>query len=149
MSQIQFTSVLRGMFRNALEQLLFFNERQRRLQGAILSTIERYGAPRIVLLDDRLRLTLDSGVEAQTLFAVEQTNASQSLVGVVVYTREGESFVVLFVAVREDFTSRGPRAEEALYFRIIDQVKGVARRVRGIRSIQVFCPATLEIAVWD
>ena len=149
MRQIQFTSVLRGVFRHALEQLLFFNGRQRRLHGAILSAIERYGAPRIVLRDDRLRLTLDSGVPAQTLFAVEYTDASQSLVGVVVYTREGESFVVLFVAVREDFTSRGPRAEEALYFRIIDQVKGVARRVRGIRSIQVFCPAALEIPVWD
>jgi hypothetical protein len=149
MSQIQFTSVLRGVFRHSLEQLLFFNEHQRRLQGAILSTIERYGAPRIVLLNDRLRVTLDSGVEAQTLFAVEQTNASQSLVGMVVYTREGESFVVLFVAVREDFTSRGPRAEEALFFHIIDQIKSVARRVRGIRSIKVFCPAMLEIPVWD
>ena len=149
MSQIHFTSVLRGVFRHALEQLLFFNENQGKTHSAILSAMECYGAPRVVLLNGRLRVTLDSGVEAQTLFALEQTKASQSLVGVVVYTRDGESLVVLFVAVREDFATRGPRAKEALFFRIVDQMKGIARRLRGIQSVTVFCPAKLEIPVWD
>jgi len=138
MRSIVFTSALDLGYRDALERLLFYNGNQKTASNAILVAIERFGSPRIETKGSRLWVTLDSGLEAQSLFVLDPSETGNPLVGIVVYTRDNDTLVILFVAVREDFSSLGTKARELLFFRIVDEVRSVGRRIRGISSITMF-----------
>lgn len=138
MQSILFTSALDVRYRHALERLLFYNGNQKAASDAILLAIERFGSPRIEAKGNRLWVSLDSGIEAQCLFVLDLSQAGAPLVGVVVYTRDGDTLAILFVAVREDYSIGGARARELLFFRIVDEVRNVGRRIRGISSITMF-----------
>jgi hypothetical protein len=138
MSEIAFTSVLGREHKQELERLLFFNDNQRKVTESVATVARRYGVPRIHVVAERLRVALES-VDAQTLFAVRRARTGAvEPVGVTVYTREDDALVVLVVAVHEDFAARGPMADERLLLRMTDEVRGIARRVRGVRSVLVF-----------
>ncbi len=147
MNEISFTSTLPGIYQEQLEELLFFNKNQGRVCNAILSTIQRYGTPCVSLAKNRLWVTFESGVQSQTLFVVEQVETNTQLAGVVVYTREAEMLVVLFIALREEYTLHGVQAHEMLFFRVMDELTSIARRVKGIESVKLFFPIPLEIGV--
>ncbi|MGA2254961.1 MAG: hypothetical protein ABSG53_09885 [Thermoguttaceae bacterium] len=143
-----FTSILDQTYQDALDALLFFNGNQKKvLDGASLA-VEHYGMPRVLASNDRLWVTFDSGIEAQSLFVLEQAEVRPRLIGVVVYTREGDTLAVLFAAIHEDYSSGGCREEEVLFWRILDEVSRISRRIKGITSIRLFLrkpPVTLRV----
>lgn len=149
MAEIVFTSRLGPEHKDELERLLFFNGNQGKVSASVSRIAERYGVPRIQLVDERLWIALDSSVEAQSLFAVRQTRAGPEPVGVVVYTREEDAFVVLFVAVHEHYSARGPMADRRLLLRMTTELRTIARRVKGVRSVVLFIgrAAPLRLAV--
>lgn len=134
---IAFTSTLPAAHRDDIERLLFFNGNQRRVVRSVEFVAKRYGIPRIRVVGEHLRIGLDPH-EPQTLFAVEREQDEQHPIGVVVYVREGDALVVLFVAVDEAYSSRGERADLGLLRRLIAEIEGAARRVRGISTVAVY-----------
>lgn len=149
MSEIAFTSTLGHEHKDELERLLFFNGNQARVSDAVSHVAQRYGVPRITTAGERLRIEIESPVEAQTLFVLHQTPAEVALVGVLVYTRQHDAFVVLFVAVHEDFTARGAMADLRLLLRMTDQLRAIGRRVKGVGSVLMFLgrPTPVRLAV--
>ena len=153
MSEIAFTSVLGGEHKQELERLLFFNDNQAKVSDAVMRVAERYGTPRVQVVGERLRVGLES-VQPQTLFAVRRTaNGGEPVgvpVGVMVYTREEDALVVLFLAVHEHYASRGPKADRRLLLRMTAELRGIARRVKGITSVVLFVgrstPTRISIA---
>jgi hypothetical protein len=138
MSEIVFTSSLAAEHAEELEQLLFFNGNQARATDAIAHVAERYGHPKIQVVDDELRVDVASRVQTQTLFVVEQHGPRQRPVGVIVFTRETDVFVALYLAVHEDFCSHGPRAGEKLLLRMVGQLEAIARRVKGLEGLRLY-----------
>ena len=149
MSEISFTSVLGREHKQELERLLFFNGNQAKVSGEVMLIAERYGAPRVQIVAEQLRVGLESA-QAQTLFAVRRTAAGVEPVGVMVYTREEDALVVLFLAVHEHYASRGPKADQRLLMRMTTELRGIARRVKGIASLVLFvgraAPTRIAIA---
>lgn len=149
MSEISFTSVLGQEHKQELERLLFFNDNQAKVSDAVMLIAERYGAPRVQVVAERLRVGLESA-QAQTLFAVRRAAAGVEPVGVMVYTREEDALVVLFLAVHEHYASRGPKADQRLLMRMTTELRGIARRVKGIASLVLFvgraAPTRIAIA---
>jgi hypothetical protein len=137
MFDIAFTSTLGPEHKHALERLLFFNDNQAKASEAVLLVTRRYGVPRIQIVSERLRIGLESA-QVQTLFAVRRTGPTVEPVGVVVYTREEDALVVLFVAVHEHYSSRGPKADRRLLMRMTHELKAIARRVKGVGSLVLF-----------
>ena len=138
MSRIQFTSVLGSEYRRQLERLLFFNPQQHRARAAILEAIEGHGVPQVVLEDGRLRVKLDSGCEVQTLFAVDHRGLNSKLAGVMVYTRSDlDTLLLLHIAVAEDHLLRGRFGEERLVERFVGQLREIAARVNGVRTVRL------------
>ena len=45
---------------------------------------------------------------------------------------------VLFVAVREDFAQGGIRGNAMLFFHIVNELGGIAKRVKGISGLKLF-----------
>lgn len=138
MSKIIFMSTLNPSHRDALEQILFFNANQGRTSEAVSFVAEHYGIPRIQATETELKVGLASTVETQTLFAVLRKGQRDRPVGVVVFTRENDAFVVLFVAVHEEYCSRGPKAKHRVLMHMTNEVKSIARRVKGVSSLLVY-----------
>lgn len=138
MANLVFTSILGAEHRDNLERLLFFNENQARTYDGVSFVVKRYGTPRIQTDNKRLCIALDSSVQTQSLFTITRVRGEIRPVGVVVYTREADTLVVLFVAVDSEFSGRGVRGHGMVLVRMIGEVKAIARRVRGISRVLVY-----------
>ena len=133
-----FTSVLPEIHRDSLEKLLFFNSKQDTISDALLSAIERFGKPRIKLDDGLLRVSLDSGIDAQTLFALDASKVGEQLAGIIVYVRVKDKIAIPFVAVDDDYTIRGVRANMYLCCGLVNEVIRIARCVKGVSSVSLY-----------
>ncbi|HSD73272.1 MAG TPA: hypothetical protein VLB75_00795 [Steroidobacteraceae bacterium] len=131
------TSRVGAEHRAALEELLFFNRLQSSVRTRIVETIERYGLPRIVVRDGTLRIELAGVAEVQSVFAVSPEQAVP--IGVAVFLRESaERFVIVHVGVAEQFSASGGRANDHVFFHLLNAIRDAARRTRGVRSIDLF-----------
>lgn len=136
--RITFSSVLGTSFREALEKLLFFNPQQDKARSAIHESIAEYGLPTIHLDKDRLRVRVAGLPGAQALFALEESGNGQALVGVMVYARvDLESLVLVHIAVAEEYSQAGEKAGTGLVTMYLGQLRQIARKVKGVRSITV------------
>jgi hypothetical protein len=136
---VRISSVLGEAYRTALEELLFFNPGQERLTAGIEESIARHGVPDIVTESGELQIRVGPLGRVQALFAMESAGERNDLVGVIIYCRLSlEELVILHVAVNERFASTGPRAHAGVVLRLFQTVRGVAARLKGVRTILMY-----------
>ncbi|MDY0065571.1 MAG: hypothetical protein RBS02_04270 [Steroidobacteraceae bacterium] len=136
-SSIEFRSHVPVSQRTALEALLFFNSCQDRVSASIADAIEKFGAPEIVADRDRLRIRMNEVPQVQSLFAVDVRTGRP--VGVAVYARQDvEHVTVMHLGVSAEFASGGARANEQLLLRLLREVRRSTRRVKGVRSLELY-----------
>ena len=134
----QISSVLPAEYLEDLEALLFFNMQQALARTEIMESLDTYGAPRISVDGDLLRVTVGTLPDVQVLFALADTGEGYELAGVVLYFRTDiENILVLHIAVTEQFSSVGSNAAAMLVVRLLHAVRGAARQLKGVRSITV------------
>ena len=137
MSKIEFKSHVPVAQKAALEALLFFNACQERVSACIADAIEKFGAPEIVADRDRLRIHMKGLPEVQSLFAIDV--ATGRPVGVAVYARQDiEHVTVVHIGITSEFASGGRRANEQLLLKLLREVRRSTRRVKGIRTMDLF-----------
>jgi len=122
-------------YRDALEQLVFFNDEQWRIRAAMLHSIERYGNPRIIERDQHLVLELDRRSDVQTLFVLMEAPSGATLSGIVVYTREESSLRVIYVGLAPN-AAYGFGGSDYLLVEIFRLLQTIGQQVRGIRFIE-------------
>ena len=133
---IFFSSLLTSGYREALEALLYFNPQQGRVREAISATVDLYGFPQVVSDGGLLRVSVGSWSKVQALFALDRDAPGRELSGVIVYVRESiETIAILHVAVAGDYSASGLHAGELLTLRLINKVKEIASRVKGVRTV--------------
>src|SRR5271166_2863676 len=116
MRNIVFTSTLDLSYQGDLERMLFFNKNQAKVFSGASRAIDRYGMPRISIRRSCcLWVTFQSGLEAQSLFVLEDSQPKAELIGVAVYTREKDEIVVIFTAIREDYATGGASHDASLF----------------------------------
>jgi hypothetical protein len=135
---IVFSSRASKQCRLALEELMFFNPRQFRVREGIISSLAKFGHPRLVA--DGENLTVRIGEEqAQTLFAYDRDTPDGAPVGMIAFLRTSpEEIAILHVAVNEDYSLRGRHSDLGLGLRLMDKVKEIAQRIVGVRRILFF-----------
>ncbi len=138
MTELALTSTLEAAHEPAIERLLFFHPDQDRSVECIRHVVERYGRPKLRIVRDRIVVEVASRVQTQTLFVTATTPEGDMPVGIMVYTREGDAFVVLFVVVHEAFCRDGPRASERLLQRMVTELQAIARRVKGVERLVLY-----------
>lgn len=147
-AQIHFSSILEREFRDDLEELMFFNPQQRKALTGINHSISEYGVPSVVEDSGRLRISVEGLPESQTLFALDVSEEKPILAGVMVYMRtDPENLVLLHIAVREDYSRAGIYGDEMLVWRFMTQLRDIAKRIKGIRSITLKYSSGLVIPV--
>lgn len=137
MPDVVFTSSISVEHRDEVERMLYFNDNQAKVVGGVEVVTARYGMPRLRVVEDRLRIAMESH-EPQTLFAVVAEGERTAPVGAAVYLREGDTLQVLFVAVHEDYCSDGEYGDVGLLRRIVAELTGIARRVRGVAALSIY-----------
>ncbi len=131
-----FSSRIPADQREALEDLLFFNEHQARVRGALREVIERWGCPEIHEEDGFLRVTIAGHPGAQCLFASQARAGSLRPLALAIYLRDtAERLTVLHVGLTPAYAAGGLHAEANLLGRLLHEVKRVARRMVGIRRL--------------
>ena len=137
-ARIGFTSVLGSEYLEDLEKLLFFNPQQNKALTGISESIADFGMPNIRIEQDRLRISIENLPGAQTVFAMEDAPDNPLLVGVMIYSRTDlENIVLLHIAVREEYSRFGARAYAALVSKMMGQLRSIAKKLNGVRSIQL------------
>lgn len=135
---LQFTSVLDRSHCGELEELMFQHPQQGRFRDTILDCIEQFGVPRVVELNGRLLIELARHTEVQTLYAVMEGPLQSELVGAVVYTRNAANeLAVLHIAVKNDYTAQGSRANQMVTFAMLEEVCRVARHIQGVHGVRL------------
>jgi hypothetical protein len=136
-ADIEFKSHVNVTQRSSLEALLYFNACQCRVSDRIANAVEKFGAPEIVADRDRLRIYLKHYPEVQSLFAIER--ATGRPVGVAIYSRKDlEHITVMHIGVAGEYASGGPQAGAQLLLRLLREVRRSARRVKGVRSLELY-----------
>ena len=137
-SRIGFTSVLGSEYLEDLERLLFFNPQQNKTITGISESIADYGVPNVYVEQGRLRIRLENLPGAQTVFVLEDSSNTPVLVGVMIYSRiDLENLVLLHIAVREEYSRFGSRADVGLVNKMMGQMRVIARKLNGVRSIHL------------
>lgn len=122
-------------YRQAVEELLFFNPGQFRVREGIVDSLEKFGHPRIEQTADTLSVRIEN-CEAQTLFAYDGNRLNGSPIGVVIFLRTSPDEVdIMHIAVHPDYALQGPHAGMGLGIIMIEKVREIASRIVGVRRI--------------
>ncbi len=147
-TRIGFTSILGGEYVEDLERLLFFNPLQEKALNGIHHSIREYGVPSIYLDSGRLRVKVPELPEVQTLYALEDAKERPKLVGVMVFSRTDPSTIALLhIAVQKEYSRFGERADASLVPKFLEQLRQIARRLKGVHSINLKYASGLSVPV--
>ena len=134
-----FRSRLSPSHHRALEELVFFNPRQRNAEAAITDAVDRYGAPAIVSDEAGLHVVVGTRGDVQCLFALAPAGDDAAdeleLAGIVMYLRvSSKEIVVLHIGVAEAFC-RSRRSGLEVVSALVRTVRAAARRLRGVERL--------------
>ncbi|HID48718.1 MAG TPA: hypothetical protein EYP40_03735 [Chromatiales bacterium] len=135
---ISITSQLESEYREALEELLFFNPQQKKVLAGIMNSIEAFGAPFITTNNNLLRIQVEGLKQVQTLYALADTDEGAELVGVIIYVRiDLENVIILHLGVREDYSTQGEHGDHMLVIKLVSELRRSCRRVKDLRYLHL------------
>ena len=139
MADFVFRSRLSPAYHRELEELVFFNPRQRDAEAAITEAVDLYGPPAIVGDETGLRVVVGKRDDVQCLFALAPARHPKAgeleLAGIVMYLRiSSEEIVVLHIGVTEAFC-RSRRSGLEVVSALVRTVRAAARRLRGVERL--------------
>lgn len=134
---LEFLSAVPSQMREEVESLFFFNPGQALRLGGIRASIGRSGPPEILQRDGKLWIGVPSGA-MQCLFACDRHGEPMRLAGVVLYLRVlPDSLAISHLAVQPEYAFGGDLGGGGLGLLLIEKVREVARRINGVRKIQL------------
>jgi len=137
-TELLLKSTLPSNYREELEELLFFHPQQEKVQDGIVYSIEKYGTPTIVEKDNYLHIEFDQFPGAQTLYAFDKIGSIEKLIGSLIYYRtDTETIEVIHIDIQEKYTLTGPLANRQVMLWFILNLKSIAKKIKGIRYIQL------------
>jgi len=130
-----------------VEALFYFHPRQHALIGSIRRNVEQYGQPEILSRGGRIYLGIPQR-DTQCLFACHRARRPGVPVGVVIYLRtQADLLDMLHVAVAPAYAEGGLHAKADLALRLVTEVRGIGRRIAGVRRIGLPYSGGRSIAV--
>ncbi len=141
MQRLMFLPTLPLSYAEALEHLVFFNHHQHKARPAILEALDHYGSPRIVQEGETLRVTVTARADAQCLFALPSDRDRPYLLGMMIFLRTDiETLLVVYLSVAENSSRSGARPRGSVVFAFVQEIRRIARRLRGIRRVTLIYP---------
>ena len=137
MIEFVYKSKIKIIYKKELENLLFFNIEQKRVLPGIEASIEKFGIPKIIKNEDNINIVTGKNQEVQSLFALTADN-KEELAGVIIFTRVSKSELsVIHMAIKGDFVIDRSYGNSFLALRMIEEVKKIASRIKGIEYLTI------------
>jgi hypothetical protein len=121
-------------YRDELDQLFFFNPRQSKVKDQVLHSIARYGSPEIQAVGQKITLGIRNIQGAQALFIL--AGKKKLLQGVLVYIRENDRLVVLYLALNPACTANWQSSCASLVC-ITQALRSIALQISGINFVEL------------
>jgi hypothetical protein len=142
---MRITSTLRAERQSQLEALVFHNPAlmyrgpaQEKIIPGVIRSLDQYGEPVVKFEAGRLRIAVSKFPETQNLFALEENQGAERLIGVVMYVREPiDNILVLHIAVDPDYSAQGDQAAQLLVLRLIIELRKAARRIKNVKTVTI------------
>ena len=132
-NKVSFSSTINPEQRGVLERVFFFNKNQKEYYFDIKHLIESYGKPEIVEENDKLYLNFEK-IDCQNIFSIIDHN----LVSLAIYCRDSlDNIDLVHIAVDEKYSSTGKYADKLLVFQIINELRKIVLRIKGIKTITI------------
>tara|TARA_B100002003_G_C13980885_1_gene474362 strand:- start:306 stop:797 length:492 start_codon:yes stop_codon:yes gene_type:complete len=132
-NKVLFSCTINSALKEDLERIFFFNKNYTEYYFDIKHLIESYGQPRIVEENEKLFLNFEN-IGCQNLFA----KIDENLVGLAIFFRDSmENIDLVHIAVDEKYSSKGFQADKLLLLQIINELKKIALKIKGIKTITV------------
>ena len=132
-NKVSFSSTINPEQRGVLERVIFFNNNQTEYYFDIEHLIKSYGQPRIVEENDRVYLNFEK-IDCQNIFIIIDHN----LVGLAIYYRDSlDNIDLVHIVVGEKYSSTGKYADKLLVLQMINKLKKIALKIKGIKTITV------------
>ena len=131
-----FSPHLGWQYFKAIEEMIFFNQNQRKLLPLLREVIENYGPPHLAIVDREVRLSMGKCEKAQCLFAFTNEPPAD-LAGVAVYVRDENVLKVLFTAIKAYECYTGSH-RPCLVLLMLEKLKDLAKAETGIESLEMF-----------
>lgn len=138
-----FSSHLESSYREELDQLFFFNPRQYRVKNQVLAAVSQYGPPEIRETGGSITLGVKHFQGAQALFILPAGKRAP-LMGGLIYIREADRLIVLYLALKPAFT-KSWQGSCALLVSVTDALRAVARQINGVTLIEFRVGARLSL----
>lgn len=133
-------SYLSVQYREALEDILFFNSRQHMARMGIEKSVEKYGHPRIYEDAGRLGIRTDKFSEFQYLYAMDNTTVPAVLAGVLIFVRDPiDTLEALHIAAAEPYMVPGRNLESSAAYQLISALLRIGEKLRNIEKIGISC----------
>jgi hypothetical protein len=103
----------------------------------------------MVMGEKLIRFAVPKCPSVQTLYALDESDPSERLAAVAIYTREDEdTLCLIFLALHEDFADGGARGDRMVAHQVLELLRGSAARTHGVRWLRLaYHPKDLRIAV--
>jgi hypothetical protein len=135
---IIFSSSADRKYRQAIEDLLFFNPQQDQARTGILNSLKRFGLPRLKEVANGVEIQVDE-YETQTIYAYNQDEPQKGPAGIIVFLRSGANELgIIHVAVQPEYSLQGCHAAAGLTFMLVDEVRRISHRIKGIERLLFF-----------
>jgi hypothetical protein len=136
-SAFEFSSSVHQALWKDVEALFYFHPKQQSLQERIRACVDEFGAPEILQRGERIHVGIAKN-GAQCLFACHTERRPGLPVGVVVYLRTSPELLrILHLAVHPAYEHDGRHAALKLTMELVNEVRHLARRVSGVRRVQL------------
>lgn len=135
--KLEFVPTVPESLRPEVEQLFFFNSRQSLLIDKIRAAVHQHGIPQILVEEGKLRISVPEN-DMQCLFALDRSTEARQLAAVVMYLRATpECLSITHLAVHEDYAHGNGADHTGVGVRVIDAVRRIARRIKGVSRIEL------------
>lgn len=139
MTQFVFKSDLDASFHEDLNSLLFFNFEQRKVAEGIIASIEKYGLPKIIEINGKLKVSLEKVPEIQAIFAIDSHSGVDDLVGVMLFFREAvDCLSLIHIAVKESYTFQSSRGSSLLAVELLYKLKDIAKQLKNVDYLTIY-----------
>jgi predicted GNAT family acetyltransferase len=136
-SVFEFSSSVHATLWKEVETLFYFHPKQQALRERIRACVDEFGTPEILERGERIHVGIAKN-GAQCLFACHTERRPGVPVGVVVYLRTSPELLrILHLAVHPAYEGDGRHAALNLTMELVDEVRHLARRISGVRRVQL------------
>jgi hypothetical protein len=146
--RLRFSSTLPLSYRDELERLVFFNPAQALYKEPLVAAVNKYGVPSIVEDGATLRLAVPVFRSIQSLYALDESEATEVLAGVAMFVRENEdTMLLLHLALHESYAAGGEKGGEWLAARMMSALRAICLQTHGLKFLRVLYPKATVLTI--